>query len=200
MSPASWSVAATGAPMSVPAAVFSATARGVAAPNTGEWSSSSMVRVTSAGSIAPWSLLAFPLTVTVLGAASTSLSSAVMVSVPLLVSACAAMVSTVSPLNAKSPACAGATGAAETRTVVSALDRRSSVAVTTVAPPSSAMASGARCNVTAGVSSSSLTLICADRGGRTLRSFSTVAANVTVVSGPSTSSSTQVISTGWARV
>ena len=95
-------------------------------------SSSSMVSVTSAGSVTPLELVATPDTVTVLAFASTLLSLVVMVTVPVLDVSPAAMVRVVLALRPKSSAAAPVSGVAETVTVVTSLDARSMVAVTVV--------------------------------------------------------------------
>ena len=77
-------------------------------------------------------------TVTSLSGASTLLSTAENVTVPVLVVDPAAIVS-VDPVSVKSPATAGDTGAADTVTVSARLDSSLSVAVTVLEPPFSEM-------------------------------------------------------------
>ena len=77
-----------------------------------------MVRVLLSGSSTTSLLVAVADTVTRLSAASTSLSTAVMVTVPLLEVWLAAMVSTLLALRMKSRATAGLTAFAATVTVV----------------------------------------------------------------------------------
>ena len=91
-----------------------------------------MVRVTSEGEVTPALFCALPDTVTALSAELTELSTAVIVTVPVLVVAPAAIVSTGLLLNVKSPATAFAPGVAETVIVVAAVDARVKVAVTVV--------------------------------------------------------------------
>ena len=95
-------------------------------------------------------------TVTSLSAASTSLSTAVTVTVPVLVFEPAAMVRVVSVLRLKSDDVAGDTAAAETVRVTSWLETALSVAVTVVEPPSSSMDDEPSTSDTVGVSSSSV--------------------------------------------
>ena len=123
---------------------------------SGTASSSLMVSVASDGSVIPWALDAEPDTVTDLVAACTLLSTAVIVTVPVLVVDPAATVSSV-PVCEKSPAAAGGTADAVTVTADAALDRCESVAVTvaTVFAPLSSMPDGVSDSVTAGVGSSS---------------------------------------------
>ena len=98
-------------------------------------SSSVRVSVTSAGAVTPRLLAAVADTVTVLSGASRLLSTPVRVTVPVLVVAPAATVSTLFALSVKSPSTAGATAAADTVTVVASLEARSRVAVTVLMPP-----------------------------------------------------------------
>ena len=88
--------------------------------------------------------------------ASVSLSSAVIVTVPVLVVALAAMVSSLLSLKVKSSGTAGRTAAADTVIVVAAVDRRFNVAVTVVSlgEPLSSIVAGESTSVTCGVSSS----------------------------------------------
>ena len=123
----------------------------------GAGSSSSRVNSTSAASITPsgLSFTAVADTVTVLSGASTSLSTALIVTVPTLAVARAAIVKTLFALNVKSPATAGDSAAASTVTVVVVLDGWLRLAVTTVVLAFSEMKSGVRCSVTVGAPSSS---------------------------------------------
>ena len=107
---------------------------------TGNASSSSRVRVTSAGFVIVSTLLfTVPEMVTVLSGESTSLSTAAMVTLlPVLVSALGAMVRVV-PVCLKSAASAFVPAAADTVTVVSAVDGRFNVAVMVVWPRFSEM-------------------------------------------------------------
>ena len=118
----------------------------------GASSSSAMVRVRFAGPVTRSSLAALPETVTLLSCSSFVLSTAAMVTVPLLVVAPAAMVSVFAVLSAKSPAAAFAPADAATVTVVSAVHALSSVAVTVaVLPvPLSSMVEAERASVTTG--------------------------------------------------
>ena len=83
-----------------------------------------------------------------------SLSTAVTVTVPVLRVVPAVIVSSRFSLSVMSPATAGETGATETVTVVSALDARSSIAVTVLVPPDSPIEVSDSNSVTAGESSS----------------------------------------------
>ena len=94
-------------------------------------------------------------TVTVLSAASTSLSTAVNVTGPVLVVEPAAIVS-VAPLCVKSPDTAGDTAAADTVTVTASLDTPLSIAVTVLFPPSSLTDDGSSSRDNVGVPSSSV--------------------------------------------
>ena len=118
-------------------------------------SSSVMVSVWSEGFDTP-PPLAEPDTVTVLFAASTVLSTAVTVTVPLLAVLPAAIVSVLLADKLKSPDTAGLTALAETVTVTAALDAEDSVAVTVLDPPFSEIEDGLNTSVTVGVPSSSV--------------------------------------------
>jgi hypothetical protein len=123
------------------------------------------------------------------------LSTAVIVTSPVLVVAPAAIVS-VLPLSVKSPATAGDTAPAVTVTVVAELDARSSVAVTMLTPPSSSIDAGASTSVTIGVPSSSLMVSASSAGPVTPWLLDAAAADTrTSLSGASTSLSTAVIVT-----
>ena len=100
-------------------------------------------------------------TVTVLSAACTSLSAAVMVTTPVLVFESAGIVSVLLSLKVKSPVTVGATGSAETLRVTGLLDFPSIVAVIVLAlvAPLSFIDGGVRTSVTVGVSSLSSIVI-----------------------------------------
>ena len=121
-------------------------------------SSSVIVRVTAAGAVTPCEFAAAPDTVTLWFGSSVSSSVAVIVTVPVLLVAPAAMVSVFSALREKSAASASAPAAAETVTSVSALDGRSSEAVTAVefVAPLSGIVGRESASVTFGVASSFL--------------------------------------------
>ena len=121
----------------------------------GVLSSSVMVSVWSEGFETP-PPLAVADTVTVLVAAETELSTAVIVTVPVLVVEPAAIVSVVFVDKLKSPDTAGLTAVAETVTVTAALDVPDSVAVTVLEPPFSEIEDGLSTSVTVGVPSSSV--------------------------------------------
>ena len=104
----------------------------------------------------PWALFAVADTVTVFSSAWSLLSSAVIVTVPVLVVVVAAMISVSAPDSVKSLAVAGDTGVAETVIVVTALDGCDRVALTVETPPFSEMDEGISTNVTVGASSSSV--------------------------------------------
>ena len=157
-------------------------------------SSSVMVRVWSDGAVTPLPPATVAETVISLSGASTSLSTAVIVTVPVLVVAPAAMVRVV-PACVKSPATAGETAAAETVRVTSALDFAPSVAVTVVAPAFSLMEEALSARETVGVSSSSVMVRVWSDGAATSLPPATVAETVTCLSGASTSLSTAVMVT-----
>ena len=159
VSPVSASLAAGMAPpTSVSAALFSATSRSaVGSSNTGALlvrggaaSSSSRVSVRFAGAV---TLVAdtVPETVTVLSAASTSLSTPVIVTEPVLVVAFSAKLRTRLALRRKSAATAGDTAAAATVTVKAAAEAGDTVAVTVLTPPSSPIEPADSARVTVGV-------------------------------------------------
>ena len=126
-----------------------------ASVTSGRSSSSVMVSVTLAGAVAPLPPATVAETVTVLSGASVALSTAVTVTAPVLVVSPDAIVRVV-PDNAKSPAAAGATAAADTVTVVASVAARSSVAVTvdTFDAPLSSIDDGDSASDTIGLSSS----------------------------------------------
>ena len=181
--------------MTVVAPAFSLMEEELSASETvGVSSSSAMVRVWSEGAATPLPPAAVAETVTCLSGASTSLSTAVMVTVPVLVVAPAAMVSVV-PACVKSPETAGDTGAEETVRITAWLDTAPSVAVTVVAPAFSLMEEALRARETVGVSSSSVIVSVWSDGAATPLPPATVAETVTCLSGASTELSTAVIVT-----
>ena len=101
-------------------------------------------------------MVAVPDTVTVLFGVLTALSSAVIVTVPVLMVAPAAMVRVFALDREKSPTAAFAPGFADTVTAVIALEARSNVAVTVLIPPFSEIDAGDSESVTVGVASSSV--------------------------------------------
>ena len=92
--------------------------------------------------------------------ASTLLFTAVMVTVPVLVVAPAAIVSVVFVDRLKSLLVAGLTALADTVTVTAALEAPDSAAVTVLSPPFSEIEAGLSASVTVGVASSSVMVIC----------------------------------------
>ena len=138
--------------------------------------------------------LATPDTVTVLFAASTELSTAVIVTVPVLAVLPAAIVSVVLVDKLKSPDTAGLTALAETVTVTAALDAEDSVAVTVLDPPFSEIEDGLNTSVTVGVPSSSVMVSVWFEGLETLPPLATPD-TVTVLFAASTELSTAVIVT-----
>ena len=120
-------------------------------------SSSVMVRILLEGPVILWTLAAVADTLTLLADASTVLlSTAVMVTVPLLVVAPAAMVRVVFMLRLKSELLVERRATAETSTVVASLEAWFRVAVTVLTPPSSLIEVLDSASVTVGVSSSSV--------------------------------------------
>ena len=93
---------------------------------------------------------------TSLSGASTLLSAAVIVTLPVLDVASAVIVSFLFVLNEKSPATAGDTATADTVTSTASLDARLSVAVTVLTPPFSPISAGVSTSVTVGTPSSSV--------------------------------------------
>ena len=126
----------------------------------GAASSSSIVSVFDAGAATPLSPLTAAVTVTSLSGASTVSSTAVTVTVPVLLVAPAAMLSVFSLDRLKSPATAFVPAAAATVSVTASLDARFRLAVTVAdpatAPSCSSIVSGLRASVTVGVASSSV--------------------------------------------
>ena len=121
----------------------------------GTLSSSVMVSVWSEGFETP-PPLAVADTVTVLFAAESELSTAVIVTVPALDVLPAAIVRTLFADRLKSPDTAGLTALAVTVTVTAELDVPDSVAVTVLEPPLSEIEDGLSTSVTVGVPSSSV--------------------------------------------
>ena len=181
--------------MTVVAPAFSLMEEELSASETvGVSSSSAMVRVWSEGAATPLPPAAVAETVTCLSGASTSLSTAVMVTVPVLVVAPAAMVSVV-PACVKSPETAGDTGAEETVRVTAWLDTAPRVAVTVVVPAFSLMEEALSPSETIGVSSSSAMVRVWSAGAATPLPPAAVAETVTCLSGASTALSAPVIVT-----
>ena len=114
-------------------------------------SSSTIVSVLDEGCVIPSVFAAIPDTVTFRLSSSSALLTAEIVTVPVLVVASAAIVSTLLVLSVKWLAIAGLTADAETATVVFAADGWSSIAVTVLWPLSSLMRSRSRTSVTVGV-------------------------------------------------
>ena len=132
---------------------FSEISAGVSTSVTvGVASSSVIVSVWFAGADTPCPPDTEPLTVTCIFGASTSLFSAAIVTVPVLVVEPAAIVSVV-PLWVKP---AGVVGDVDTVTVTASLDSPVKRAVTVLRPPFSEISSGVSSSVTVGVASSSV--------------------------------------------
>ena len=115
-------------------------------------SSSVIVRVRSDGFATECPPLDVPETVTDLSAASTELSTAVIVTVPVLVVEPAAIVRSLFVDSVAAPVA----GLIDTVTVTAALDTEDSVAVTVLDPPFSAIVVSLSASVTVGVASSSV--------------------------------------------
>ena len=156
-------------------------------------SSSEIVSVWSEGAATPLPPVAVADTVTSLSAVTTELSLAVIVTVPVLVVAPAAIVRVV-PLCVKSPDTAGDTGEEETVSVTASVDAAFSVAVTAVEPPFSEIEEEPRTRETVRLSSSVIVRVLSD-GPATPLPPETVAETVTFLSGPSTVLFTAVIVT-----
>ena len=120
----------------------------------GASSSSAMVSVASAGASMPAGDT-LPDTRTVLSAPSTSLSTAAIVTSPVLSVALAAKLR-VAPDSVKSASVAGASAVAATVTVNASADATVAVAVTVAVPPSSPIESGVNTSVTRGAASLSV--------------------------------------------
>ena len=163
--------------------------------NVGVPSSSVIVSVCVVGAATLLPPVADAVTSTVLSGASTSLSSAEMVTVSVLTNCPARIVSSRFTLSRKSFATAGPTAAADTVTTTSALDSPSSDAVTIVSPRFSEIDAGASAKVNVGVSSSSM--IVSVRGAGAAAPLPPVAVpfTSTVLSGASTVLSLAVILT-----
>ena len=153
-----------------------------------------MKTVRSGGAATPLPPLAEPLTSMrlMLAGPTSSLSTAVSVTVPVLVVAPAAMVSVV-PVCVKSPATAGATGDIDTVTVTSSLDAVLNVARTAVEAPSiSRLDPGSSDRVGESSSSVIVTVATALLSVTWSEGCGSLNVNVNVRSGPSTASSTTV--------
>ena len=192
-----WPVGAFGSSLIV--SVLPGTGSDRASVTVGGSSSSVMVSVASDGPVTPWELDAIPDTVTCLSGASVALSFAVIVTVtvPMLAVAPAAMVSIFAALSVKSPSTApdAATAAADTVTVVTALDARFNVAVTVDTPPDSEIDVRDSASVARGVASSSATVRVTATGCSMVRLLMAVPDTVTRLSGASVASSFAVIVT-----
>jgi len=162
----------------------------------GRSSSSAMVNVTLSGLVTPLPPDAVAVIVKVLSSASTSLSTAAMVSVPVLVVCPGAMVRMGLLLMVKSPAMAGASGFTDTVRVVASLDGLLRLAVTVAALelPLSLIVRDERARVTVGRSSSAMVNVTL-AGSATLLPPDAVAVIVKVLSSASTSLSTAVMVT-----
>ena len=128
---------------------------------TGNVSSSSSVRVRLDGAATtprPPETAARTVTFRSSSGACTWLSTPVIVTVPVLVVAPAAMVRVFAALSVKSPAAASAAGAAETVRVTASLDLPESVAATVATPPDSDTDSADSASAAAGAASSSFTV------------------------------------------
>ena len=126
---------------------FSEIDDGASASVTCGVSSSVIISVRVSGGTTP---VTMPETFTDFVAARTALSVAVIVTVPVLVVAFAAMVSVFALDRVKSPDAAGDTAVAETVIVVAVVAVLSSVAVTVVTPPFSEIDAGDKTNVAVG--------------------------------------------------
>ena len=153
-----------------------------------EVSSLRIVSVRSVGADTPWPPLTEPLTVTSFSGPTTSSASAVTVTVPVLVSAPAAMLSMV-PRCVKSASVAGATGAADTVTVTDSLDGPLNAAVTVVEPVSVITELPSRSDTVGGASSSVMVTVPAAAGSDTWSAGSgSLSVTVNVSSASSTAS------------
>ena len=158
-------------------------------------SSSVIVRVWSDGSATPLPPEAVADTVTDLSGASTALSTALILTVRVLVVSPAAIVKVSFVLSVKSSATAGETSVADTTSVTFSLDTPLSVAVTVVESPFSEIESGLSTSDTVGVASSSVIVRVRSDGCGTPRPPEAVADTVTDLSGASTALSTALILT-----
>ena len=125
-----------------------------------------MINVSPDGSAAPRPPVAEPETVTDLSGASVVLSTAVIVTVPVLAVPPAAIVNVLSALSAKSPDVAGAAAAADTVIVTASPDGCESAAVTavTLSEPLSSTVDAESDSVAVGAASSS-TMVSVAEGG-----------------------------------
>ena len=164
-------------------------------PASAVGSSSVIVSVTFVGAVTPLAFCAVAETVTSLFSAVAALSTASMVTWPMLVVAPAATERVLFVLNAKSPATALAPATAETVTVVAALDAGIKVAVTVVKPFFSEMKEDDRVNVTTDLTSSSLSVRAAAFTVPMPWLLATVPVTVVERSGSSVTLSTAVIGT-----
>ena len=151
------------------------------------------VSVTLAGFATPLPPAAVAETVTCLLAVRISLLTAVMVTVPVLVVALAAMVSVRARDSVKSRAVAPVPGAACTVTVTGALEAPDRVAVTVATPPVSEIDEGDSARASIGVPSSSISVRVVGSGGR--MSPATLPEIVTCALGASALSSVAVMVT-----
>ena len=152
-------------------------------------SSSVIVSLRAAGRVTSSEFDALADTCTRLSAAVSSLLTPVIVTVPVLITAPATIVSVV-PLRVKSLVVAGSTGVATTVIVVSAADGRSRVAVTMLEPAFSAIAGGVSTSDTTGSGSSFARVTVTPPSGTTVRSeASVVPVTCNVSSGSSVASS-----------
>ena len=150
------------------------------------YSSSRMTRVAGDGAATPRPPVAVADTLTCLRPDAPALSTAVTVTKPVLAVAPAARVSVVVALSMKSPATAGATGAADTVKVVASVvgcDRR---AVTVLTSPLSRTEAGVSTRVAVAVASSSVRVRVASAGFATPWPPAAVAETVTDLSAAST--------------
>ena len=159
---------------------------------TGGDSSSVIIKVTSTGASAPDNDTV-PDTLTILSGESTALSTAVIVTPPVLFVALAAKLSVV-PVSMKSPATAGETADADTVTVKASDEAGETVAVTVLTPPFSLIICGVSISVTTGGDSSSV-IIKVTSTGASAPDNDTVPDTLTILSGESTALSTAVIVT-----
>ena len=163
-------------------------------------SSSSSVSVTLDGAATPLPPEAAPETVTDLSGASTSLSFAVIVTVPVPVVAPAAMVNVFALDSMKSVPAVPAPGDADTVIVVAALDARFRVAVTVDTPPFSGINAGFSESVAFGAASSSVIVSVTSEGCTTPWELDAEPDTVTILSGESVVSLTAVTVTVPALV
>ena len=159
---------------------------------TGGDSSSVIIKVTSTGSLASDNDTV-PETRTILSGESTALSTAVIVTPPVLFVALAAKLSVV-PVSMKSPATAGETADVDTFTVKASDEAGETVAVTVLTPPFSLIICGVSISVTTGGDSSSV-IIKVTSTGASAPDNDTVPDTRTILSGESTALSTAVIFT-----